>query len=54
MFCVVVEETDRVITERRMGTLRELAAAASDEDRGRGLYGGGGTLARNRSTCPSP
>ena len=29
MFCVVVEETDRVITERRMGTLRKLASAAS-------------------------
>ncbi|WP_158916154.1 ATP-binding protein [Caulobacter sp. S45] len=29
MFCVVVEETERVITERRMGTLRELASSAS-------------------------
>ncbi len=29
MFCVVVEETDRVISERRMATLRTLASAAS-------------------------
>ncbi|HVJ52339.1 MAG TPA: ATP-binding protein [Aliidongia sp.] len=29
MFCVVVEETERVINERRLGTLRKLASAAS-------------------------
>jgi signal transduction histidine kinase/DNA-binding response OmpR family regulator len=28
MFCVVVEESERVITERRMGALRKLASAA--------------------------
>ncbi len=27
MFCVVVEETERVISERRLGTLRQLASA---------------------------
>ena len=29
MLCVVVEETERVINERRLGTLRELAATAA-------------------------
>ncbi len=29
MLCVVVEETDRVLNERRLGTLRELATAAA-------------------------
>lgn len=29
MFCVVVEETDRVINERRLNTLRKLASATS-------------------------
>ncbi len=29
MFCVVVEETDRVLNERRLGTLRELASAVA-------------------------
>ena len=29
MFCVVVEETDRVLSERRLGTLRKLASATS-------------------------
>lgn len=29
MFCVVVEETDRVISERRMDTLRKLASATA-------------------------
>lgn len=29
MFCVVVEETDRVLNERRLGTLRELASTAA-------------------------
>jgi signal transduction histidine kinase/DNA-binding response OmpR family regulator len=30
MFCVVVEETARIISERRMSTLRELGAATSE------------------------
>ncbi len=30
MFCVVVEETERILTERRLATLRELASAASN------------------------
>ena len=29
MFCVVVEETDRVLNERRLGTVREFASAAA-------------------------
>jgi signal transduction histidine kinase/DNA-binding response OmpR family regulator len=29
MFCVVVEETERVISERRLGTLRQLASGVS-------------------------
>ena len=29
MFCVVVEETDRVISERRLGTLRQLASGVT-------------------------
>ena len=53
MLCVVVEETERVINERRLGTLRELAskaaAANGEEDLFRAvtLYWG-----RSSSSCP--
>ena len=36
MLCVVSEETERVIGERRLATLRDLGSVALDADRGRG------------------
>jgi len=49
LLCVVVEETERVLNERRLDTLREFAtAAAGSSSLSSGLW------ARTSRTCPSP
>ena len=53
MLCVVVEETDRVIGERRLATLRDLAAEASAATTERELFAAvDRSLARNREDLP--
>ena len=48
MFCVVTEETNRVIGERRLALLRELGAAARVEPDDRRRVEGGGAFAGHR------
>jgi signal transduction histidine kinase/DNA-binding response OmpR family regulator len=53
MFCVVVEETDRILNERRMGTVRELASAAAVATGEEQLFTGISTqLSRNLADLP--
>src|SRR5215217_3633408 len=53
MLCVVVEETERVIGERRIATLRDLAAEATAATTERELFGAvERSLARNREDLP--
>jgi len=53
MLCVVVEETERVIGERRLGTLRDLAAEASAAASERELFAAiDRSLARNPEDLP--
>jgi signal transduction histidine kinase len=53
LFCVVVEETERVIGERRLGTLRELASSAGVTRSETGLLDAVGCqLSRNLSDLP--
>src|SRR5215210_4377905 len=53
MLCVVVEETERVIGERRLSTLRDLAAEASAAGTERGLFAAlDRSLARNPEDLP--
>jgi signal transduction histidine kinase/DNA-binding response OmpR family regulator len=53
MFCVVVEETERVINERRLGTLRELASAIATVQTERELFAIiGRELAKNTADLP--
>ena len=53
MLCVVVEETERVIGERRLGTLRDLAAEASAATTERELFEAiDRSLARNPEDLP--
>ena len=52
LLCVVTEETERVIGERRMALLRDAAAGiAADEHRARAVRGG---AARHRRRCARP
>ncbi len=53
MLCVVVEETNRVIGERRMATLREMAAASARATQQAELFAAvGEQLAKNLSDLP--
>ena len=53
MLCVVVEETDRVLGERRLGTLRELAEATGTAEGELALFAAiDRTLAANRLRPP--
>src|SRR3954451_24134358 len=53
MLCVVVEETDRVLGERRLGTLRELAQATGAAEGERELFAAlDRCLAANRYDLP--
>ena len=53
MLCVVTEESDRVISERRMATLRDLAAAlASSNTESEVMEAIGGQLAHNPQDLP--
>ncbi|WP_404710380.1 ATP-binding protein [Sphingomonas sp. MMS24-J13] len=53
MFCVVVEETDRVLNERRLGTVREFASAAAVTTGEAALFGAiGEQLGHNLADLP--
>jgi signal transduction histidine kinase/DNA-binding response OmpR family regulator len=53
VFCAVTEETQRVIAERRMGTLRELASALTVVEGRNNLWGAAQrTLSLNRHDLP--
>ena len=53
MFCVVVEETERVLSERRLGTLRELASATAGANSEAELFRMvGATCGHNLSDLP--
>ena len=55
MFCVVTEETDRVIGERRLALLREFGAQLAASQTTDDVWRGGRTLAwrPTRETCRS-
>jgi len=53
MFCVVVEETERVLNERRLGTVREFASAAAVSTGEAELFAAiGRELSRNTADLP--
>ena len=56
LLCVVTEDTERTIGERRLRTLRELASSTSEtvQSIDEACQRAARTLAENRGICPSP